>query len=204
MDLERECSGMRAGTYYKLESLYEKHRGYISTKELLDEGLSNRQIAGLTEENYLEKICHGYYWMVRSGCKKPWDYKCVEVCLGNPRAVIAMKSACYYQGVIQIEPEVLTVATERTDRSMIKMNFPVERHYFSTSNFRIGMRRMSTEFGNYNIYDVERSYCDMMRLNETNSDDRFMIEVADCIKAGRGKNERIQKYAQMFNLRNSL
>lgn len=33
--------------------------------------------------------------------KKPNDYKCIEVCLSDPKAVIAMKSACYYQGLIE-------------------------------------------------------------------------------------------------------
>ena len=50
---------MRVATYYKLEDLYGKYGGYISTRELLGEGFSNRQIAALTEENYLEKVWHG-------------------------------------------------------------------------------------------------------------------------------------------------
>lgn len=194
---------MRITTYNKLENLYKKYNGYISTKELLAEGFSNRQIAGLTEENYLEKVCHGYYWMMQCGCKKPEDYKCIEVCLGSPRAVIAMKSACYYQRVIKTEPKVLIVATERTDRSMIKMKFPVERHYFSNSNFRVGMRRVNTEFGGYNIYDIERSFCDMVRLNDTILNDGTIIELSNHIKADREQYERALKYAKMFKLSNS-
>ncbi len=43
-------------------------------------------------------------------------------------------------------------------------NFPTRRHYFSGSNFLIGRRKRETEFGSYPIYDVERSICDMRRL----------------------------------------
>ena len=50
---------MRTNTYVKLERLYKKYRGYVGTKVLLEEGFSNRQIAALAEEGYLEKVCHG-------------------------------------------------------------------------------------------------------------------------------------------------
>lgn len=195
---------MRITTYRRLENLYKKYKGYISTKELLSEGFSNRQIANLAEENFLEKVCHGYYWMIQCGYKKPEDYKCIEVCLGSPRAVIAMESACYYQGIVKTEPEVLTVATERTDRSMIKMNFTVERHYFSDSNFRLGMKRVNTEFGGYNIYNIERSFCDIVRLNDKTMDDEFIIEIYSHIKMHQGQYERTIKYAEMLKLYGAL
>lgn len=190
---------MRITTYYKLENLYGKYGGYISTGELLDEGFTNRQIAVLTEENYLEKVCHGCYWMLQCGYQKPDDYKCIEVCLSDPRAVIAMKSACYYQGLIESEPDVLAVATERTDRSVIKMKFPVERHYFSSSNFQYGIKRVETKFGKYNIYNIERSVYDMVRLK-----DKTVIEIFDCMKAQTVQNERISGYAKILKEKNGI
>ncbi len=190
---------MRVATYYKLEDLYGKYGGYISTRELLGEGFSNRQIAALKEENYLEKVCHGCYWMLQSGYKKPDDYKCIEVCLSDPKAVIAMKSACYYQGLMESEPDVLAVATERTDRSMIKMKFPVERHYFSSSHFQIGIKKIVTDFGIYNIYNIERSFCDMVRLK-----DEAVIEVFNHIKAHTAQYERILRYSEMLKGKNMI
>lgn len=184
---------MRITTYYRLENLYRKYSGYINTRELLAEGFSNRQIAALTEENYLEKVCHGCYWMLQCGYKKPDDYKCIEVCLSDPRAVIAMKSACYYQGIIEFEPDVLAVVTERTDRSVIKMKFPVERHYFSSSHFQNGIKKIETKFGKYNIYNIERSVCDMVRLK-----DEAVIEVLDRMKAQAAQYKRISGYSELL------
>lgn len=185
---------MRITTYSRLENLYRKYGGYISTGELLDEGFTNRQIAVLTEENYLEKVCHGCYWMLQCGYQKPDDYKCIEVCLSDPRAVIAMKSACYYQGLIESEPDVLAVVTERTDRSVIKMKFPVERHYFSSSHFQHGIERVETKFGKYNIYNIERSIWDMVRLK-----DEAVIEVRDYMKAQTAQYKRVSEYGGLLN-----
>ena len=81
---------MRENTYIKIETLYRKYRGYVETKNLLAEGFSNRQISTLVNEGYLQKVCYGHYWLSGKQCKKPVDYKCIEVSLSNPDAVICM------------------------------------------------------------------------------------------------------------------
>ena len=68
---------MRNNTYARLETVYSKYKGYIGTKELLEEGFTNRQIAFMTEERYLEKVCHGYYWLAGKKEDKPSDRKSV-------------------------------------------------------------------------------------------------------------------------------
>lgn len=187
---------MRTNTYVKLEILYRKYRGYVETRKILEEGFSNRQISVLVEEGYLEKVSHGYYWLSGGQCKKPQDYKCIEVCLSNPRAVICMDSSLYFQKVITKEPEYLSIATERTDRSILKMNFPTRRHYFSGSNFEIGQRKQETEFGCYHIYDVERSICDMRRLEP-----HITLECINRVKNNEQQYKRLQQYAELLGIK---
>lgn len=194
---------MRPSTYLKLERLYKRRRGYVSTRDLLEEGFTNRQIAILAEEDYLDKVCHGYYWMKQCGCDKPEDYRCLEVCLSNPQAVIAMVSACYYQGIAVDKPQILSVATRRTDRSKIKMSFPVQRHYFSDDNFQVGLKTRQTEFGNYNIYSIERSFCDMVRLHRHLGDERLSLIIFDYMEADKRRYERMSKYAKMLKMGNN-
>ncbi len=190
---------MRNNTYLRLESVYRNYKGYVNTRELTGEGFSNRQIAVLAKEGYLEKICHGHYWLAGGRHEKPKEHKCIEVCLNNPRAVICMDSAIYYQGGMEKEPEYLSIATERTDRSAVKMNFPVKRHYFSGNNFAVGIRKRDTEFGSYNIYDMERSICDMLRLEQ-----EIEMEVIDYIKKNKQQYERLLKYAKLLRIKQRL
>lgn len=178
--------------------LFRKYKGYVETKDLLAEGFSNRQISALVNEGYLQKVCYGHYWLSGKECKKPFDYKCIEVCLSNPDAVICMNSALYYQGVLSAEPDYLFVATERTDRSMMKMDFMIQRHYFSKRNFDIGIRKQETEFGTYSIYDIERSVCDLYRLEgET-------VEILKDIKRNKHLYNRLLKYAEVLQIKRGL
>ena len=78
----------------------------------------------------------------------------------NKKAVICSLSACYYHGLIKEEPEALYVATARTDRGNMKLNFPVSRHYFSVTTFENDVLNVKTGGGNIRIYDVDRSVCD--------------------------------------------
>ena len=194
---------MKNNTYIKFEAICRKAKGYIRTKELLEQGFSNRQIAVLEKEDYLEKVCYGYYWLKGRGDEKPKDYKCIEVCLSDARAVVCMESALYYQKEIDLEPEYLTVATERTDRSSLKMNYPVRRHYFSKNNFGIGIEKKKTEFGSYNIYNVERSICDVIRLKdqittEISSIDQIVVEITRIDK--REQYNRLMQYAKLLKI----
>ena len=187
---------MRENTYIRFEHTCKKRKGYIETRELLEEGFSNRQIAVLEKEKYLERICHGYYWIKEQGYEKPKDYKCIEICLSDPRAVICMESALYYQKLLETEPEYLSVATERTDRSLLQMTFPIKRHYFSKNIFQVGIQKRKTEFGCYNIYDVERCICDAIRLN-----DGITLEMVRQQEEKAQNYERLAKYAELLRIK---
>ena len=102
-------------TYMKCYQLSEKYNGYISTSELMREGLTNRQISEFTANGMLEKVCYGIYWFNCADYAKPDNYKAIEICRNNPRAVICADSACFLQGLIEIEPAVVSVATQRDD-----------------------------------------------------------------------------------------
>ena len=155
---------MRQIIYDKVRNISEKYKGYIDTEDLMKEGLTNRQIGLLTAEEKLEKIAHGHYWVNSDAYGKPEDYKAVEVARVNENAVICADSACYYMGLIDVEPQVLSIATKRSDRHKMKMNFDVCRHYFSEKAFEEDQKVFNTEYGSYKVYDIDRSVCDCVRF----------------------------------------
>ena len=112
---------MRQIIYDKVKHIADKYKGYIDTEDLMKEGLTNRQIGLLTAEGKLEKVAHGHYWIISPKFSKPEDYKAVEVARVNRKAVICADSACYYMGLIDKEPEILSIATRRSDRHKMKM-----------------------------------------------------------------------------------
>ena len=80
---------MRNNTYIRYETMCKKKKGYIETKELLEEGFSNRQISVLEKEGYLENFLKPYfacvvrwYEMMRIGTSCGDIYDMVDDMLG--------------------------------------------------------------------------------------------------------------------------
>lgn len=190
-------------TYNKCCRLAGKYKGYISTSELLREGLTNRQISEFVANGMLERVCHGIYWLNCAEYAKPDDYKAIEICLSNPKAVICADSACFYQGLIDIEPPVVSVATRRDDRSKIAMKFPVIRHYYSENIYAEHRETINTDFGQYSVYDIERSVCDCVRFRDAINDDIFCL-VIECYRKKENAINRLTSYAEKLHMLNQM
>ena len=180
---------MRQIIYDKVKYIADKYKGYIDTEDLMKEGLTNRQIGLLTAEGKLEKVAHGHYWIISPEFSKPEDYKAVEVARVNRKAVICADSACYYMGLIDKEPEILSIATRRSDRHKMKMNFEVSRHYFSEQAFEDEKHVFDTKYGSYNVYGIDRSVCDCIRFREDIDKDIFELVIENLQKNTIRKNE---------------
>lgn len=182
-------------TYEKINALFEESNGYLSTRKLLDNKITTIQIRTMLEEGKIEKISHGNYWNRMSGQPKPENYKMIEACMTNPRAVICSLSACYYHGLLKEEPERLYVATARTDRSGMKLTFPVSRHYFSIKAFDEDVQRISTKYGEIRVYDVDRSVCDCIRLEQEIGRETVELVMEGYAGYSRRKPEHLLEYA---------
>lgn len=182
-------------TYEKVNQLFEGTNGYLSTRKLLENKITTIQIRTMLEEGKLEKISHGNYWNRMSKKNKPKHYKMLEACITNPKAVICSLSACYFHGLLDEEPDKLYVATARTDRGGMKLNFPVSRHYYSVTSFEDSVLHVKTGGGTIRIYDVDRSVCDCIRLEREIGHDTVELVVEKYKNYKRKKPERLLKYA---------
>lgn len=182
-------------TYDKVNKLFEEEHGYLQTRKMLDHQITTIQIRTLLNEGKIEKVSHGNYWNKMSKKKKPKHYKMIEACITNKRAVICALSACYYHGLIDEEPEVLYVATARNDRSGMKLNFPVSRHYFAVSSFENNIVKARTGGREIRIYDLDRSVCDCIRLEKEIGKETVEMVVDRYKQDKRRKPERLLAYA---------
>ena len=191
---------MRQSTLERLHILTKTRNGYVGTPALLNAGFTNRQIAELVEKDILEKIAHGQYWMNCLEYDKPKEYKAVEVGMVNPGAVICADSACYYQGLIQMEPKALSIATRRCDRHKMNMNFEVTRHYYSEKNFEENCVIKTTTQGDYKVYNIDRSVCDCIRFRDDIEQEIFNLIIENYKKNTERQIERLKAYAKKMRV----
>lgn len=182
-------------TYDKVNRLFDEGHGYLPTRILLDNKITTIQIRKMLEEGRIEKVSHGNYWNLMSGKKKPKHYKMLEACMTNQRAIVCALSACYYHGLIDEEPDKLYIATARTDRGNMKLNFPVSRHYYSLSSFEKNVVNVKAGGKSFRVYDVDRSVCDCIRLEKEIGKEKVEVIVQKYKNYKKRKPERLLAYA---------
>lgn len=191
---------MLLNTYQKAIELFEGAHGYLSASELKEAKITTVQIRELVNKGIVERVSHGHYWLVDTKNGKPENYRMIEACRVNPRAVICADSACYYHGLIDVETEKLSIATLKTDRSRMQLNFPVCRHYYSDLAFEQDLQEIDTPYGKIRVYDVERSVCDAIRFRADVGEEMLQLIVDRFLQRGTSQMDRLLAYADAMRV----
>lgn len=182
-------------TYDKIIELFHDNHGYMSFDQLKEEGVTIAQIQELADRGILDKFARGWYWCNKCGHIRPKDRKYIEIGKVNEKAVICMDSAGYLQKLLKREPEVISVATERTDRKKMEFAFSVNRYYFQNTGAEDEIETINTEFGSYRVYSVDRTVCDCIRMKSRLSED-VLEEIEEAYKAQNRDINRLLEYAK--------
>lgn len=191
---------MLLNTYEKVTKLFRDGNGYRNAAQLKEAKVTTVQIKELVKKGILERVSHGHYWLIDEEKGKPENYEMIEACMVNPRAVICADSACYYHGLIEEAPEKLSVATLKTDRSKMQLNFPVTRHYYSDLAFEQDLEVFDTVYGTIRIYGLERSVCDTIRFREDIGTENVDKIVQNYMKRENRQMERLLAYADAMRV----
>ena len=97
-------------------------------------------------------------------------------------------------------PEILSIATRRSDRHKMKMNFEVSRHYFSEQAFEDEKHVFDTKYGSYNVYGIDRSVCDCIRFREDIDKDIFELVIENYRRYDKKNEERLMAYAKAMRI----
>ncbi len=151
-------------TYDRILELFHDHHGYMSFRQMKDLGVTELQIQELKQRDVLECYARGYYWCGICGFEKPADYKYVETGHAFPNAVLCMETAAYLHGLIEKEPETISLATTRENRQKIRIYFPIHRYYFQNTGDETEVETIKTPFGDYKVYSKARTVCDCIRM----------------------------------------
>lgn len=191
---------MLLNTYEKVTKLFKEGNGYRSAAQLKEARVTTVQIKELVKKGIIEKFSHGHYWLIDKKNGKPENYEMIEIGKVNPKAVICADSACYYHGLIDEKPKKLSVATLKTDRSKMQMNFEITRHYYSDLAFEKDLEVVETEYGTFRVYNLERSVCDAIRFRDDVGKKEVNTIVKNYMNRENKQLERLLKYADAMRV----
>lgn len=192
--LTKRRGSMLYRTYQKIIEIFREHNGYMSFSQLQSHRVTVLQLREMEEEGSVQRFARGWYWCRKCGIEKPKDYRYIEIAKVNPKAVFCLESACYLMGILKKEPEIISVATERTDRKKMEFDFPIRRFYLQNTGLPGEICEIETEFGSYRCYSAERTLCDCLRMKE-----KFELsvyrEIVESIRKGNCEKQRVADFA---------
>lgn len=189
-------------TYNKIMQMFDNSTGYLTTQELQAEKITMVQLKDLISMNIIERVTHGVYWRIDTQNGKPENYKFIELAKANPKCIICAESALFYHGYIEKEPAAVSVATGRTDRARMHVNFPMKRHYFSDQTLNDDIETVETPYGSFRVYGIDRSVCDCIRLREDIEPEIFNEAIRRYKNDPKKNLKRFTEYAYQMRFKN--
>lgn len=154
---------MRIDQYDQIREIFEAHHGIIRTSDLLSHGIHNTWLNKLMVRGVVSKIRRGVYEWVENGMKE--NAEIIHHLF--PDAILCMYSALSVYGYTDRTPDIWHLAFDRNmNKHRLKINYPnVKPYYMKPHILSIGITTESISGIALNIYDRDRTICDVLRFS---------------------------------------
>jgi len=183
--------------------LFKQQRGFAKTKDIVKLGVTNYYIRKLEEEGKIVRIKQGLY---RHANYEPEQFnEWIEISKIIPNGVVCLLSAMSYYELTTYNPWEYQVAIFRYAKKPSLPEYPpIKVMYFSDNRFHLGVDEVVMDGNRIQIYDREKTICDMIFYREKVGIDLMKEGLRNYLKQP-GKNiTKLMKYAQALRVKTIL
>ncbi len=185
-----------------LQNFIRKNGGYARMKDLKEASFHPREIAMLTQKGVIEKIKPGVYRLSEISLKGDENFTFVDIYKAFPWAVICLTSALYSHNLTTFCPSEVYVAVPHNTR-IPKIEFPPIRvFYFNDKCYQQGLEIVKAKFGEFRIYCVEKTICDMFKFRGKMGEDLAVEGLKNYISTKKGRDlDKLMEYADICRVK---
>lgn len=181
-----------------IKTTIENKNGIAKVSDMVSYGVNRQTIKKLYADGYIERVAQGYYCL--SGNGNLSDEQIISTII--PNAVICMESALFYYGYSDFTPRVKSVAVPRSASRRIADISPVPLmvYYVSQNVFEIGKTTVTDGAVTYQIYDRERTICDIFKHRNSIDNEIFNKAVNAYVKDKNKNLKNLSLYAKQLRV----
>jgi predicted transcriptional regulator of viral defense system len=186
----------------KYKSIFDKYKGVIKLSEFTSEGYHNSVLNKLMEDGYVSKIKAGYYeWLY----DEPISDAVVIMKL-FPKSVVCLESALYIYGYTDRTPLMWHLAVNKNDsKSKFKIDYPPIKVYFLIEKYiKIGKSKVMYEDLSLQIFDRERTICDVIRYEKKLDKEIFNKAIKMYMLDSKKNIGTLMDYAKLMNIESKV
>ncbi|GBD92344.1 hypothetical protein BMS3Abin04_03079 [bacterium BMS3Abin04] len=187
----------------KIIKIFKEQKGYARMLEMKKKGIHTRSIKKAVDNGTIEKIKPGLYKLV----DYPWDEHetFVDIYNANKKAVICLLSAAAYWELTTYIPNQTDVAVPMNTGKFNLDYPPTKIYYFSKIYYSEGIESIKTKSGVFNIYNKEKTICDLFRYQKKIGEDLILESLKTYIRDRKNRSiPKLLEYAEIHKVTNKL
>ena len=180
----------------KILQLTQENNGYITTKEIVDNGLSKMALKRLCDNGLLKRVSTGYYSLPNMIND---DY--YKIIYKSKNAVFSYNTSLFLHELSDRTPLYFDVTVPRGYGGPLQNIDVVSLHYIDKNILNLGMEIIKSPFGmDIKCYDVERTICDIIK-NKNNMDKEIYTKALKWYAEKKDKDMlKLSKYSKKLNI----
>lgn len=180
------------------KQVIENNNGITKAANLISAGISRTEIRKLCNDDYIERICHGYYKLTK-------QYDLLEeqiIATTIPKAIVSLESALYHYGYSDFSPRKWSITVPRNiSRKILGSSvIPLQIYYVQDNLYELGKTTDISNGIQISIYDRERTICDCFKYRSKIDSEIFNKAVNAYAKDDKKNLTNLSLYAKKLRV----
>jgi len=182
--------------YDKILKLIEKNNGYVTTKEVVENGINKIFLTNMVRNGKLVRISKGYY-----GLPDYIEDEYYKISSKSKNARFSLATALYLHNLSDRTPLVYNITLPFGYNGALQKEKKVILNFVNRKILDLGMIEMTSPFGmKIKVYDIERTICDIIKNKNKMDAEIFSKALKDYAKSRNKNLSKLTKYAKVMNI----
>lgn len=182
--------------YVKILKIVEKNNGYVTTKEVVKNGINKTFLTNLVKNGTLVRISRGYY-----GLPNYIEDEYYKIASKSKNARFSMATALYLHNLSDRTPLVYNITLPFGYSGVLQKEKKVILNFVKRELLDLGVIEMTSPFGmKIKVYDIERTICDIIKNKNKIDAEIFSKALKDYAKSKNKNLSKLTKYARAMNI----
>jgi len=182
--------------YDKILKIIEKNNGYVTTKEVVENGINKIFLTNMVRNGKLVRISRGYY-----GLPNYIEDDYYKLASKSKNARYSMATALYLHNLSDRTPLVYNITLPFGYNGALQKEKNVVLNFVNRKILDLGMIEMTSPFGmKIKVYDIERTICDIIKNKKKMDAEIFSKALKEYAKSKTKNLNKLMKYAKAMNI----
>jgi len=182
--------------YDKILKIIEKNNGYVTTKEVVENGINKIFLTNMVRNGKLVRISRGYY-----GLPNYIEDDYYKLASKSKNARYSMATALYLHNLSDRTPLVYNITLPFGYNGALQKEKNVVLNFVNRKILDLGMIEMTSPFGmKIKVYDIERTICDIIKNKKKMDAEIFSKALKEYAKSKTKNLNKLMKYARAMNI----